>query len=76
MIQVGVSEFRGHVLSYLKKIKNGQEVVILSRGKAMARLLPPESSQDQARQKLAELAKSSKIGDIISPVVQRWDALL
>lgn len=75
MIQIGVSEFRSHVLSYLKKIKNGQEVVILSRGKKMARMLPPESSQDQARQKLAELAKSSKIGDIVSPVVQSWDAL-
>lgn len=75
VIRVAISEFRSHVLSYLNKTKNGQEVVILSRGKEMARLLPPKSSQDQARQKLADLAKSSKIGDIVSPVVQSWDAL-
>ena len=53
MIEVGAFEAKTHLSALLEKVKNGEEVLITKRGKAIARLIP------------AEQAKQSEVGLII-----------
>ncbi|MEK7405058.1 MAG: type II toxin-antitoxin system prevent-host-death family antitoxin [Acidobacteriota bacterium] len=46
MLNVSVAELRGHLSSYLKRVRRGEEIVIRQRNVAVARLAPlPESGQ-------------------------------
>ncbi len=39
-MQVGVRELRDHLSRYLDRVRQGEEVVVTDRGRAVARLLP------------------------------------
>ncbi len=45
---------------------------ITSRGKIVAKLVPPDYTRNIARQKLTNIAKNAKIGDVISPIEEEW----
>jgi len=53
MIEVGAFEAKTHLSALLDKVKNGEEVLITKRGKAIARLVP------------AEQAEQSKVNEVI-----------
>ena len=53
MIEVGAFEAKTHLSALLEKVKNGEEILITKRGKAIARLIP------------AEQANQSEVGSII-----------
>lgn len=40
-MKISVRELKGRLSEYLRKVADGEEVVVTSRGKAVARLVPP-----------------------------------
>lgn len=75
MAAIAVSEFRARLMEVLKQIENGATIYITSRGKVVARLMPPDDSREIARKKLNEIGKTAKLHDVISPVDVQWEAL-
>ena len=75
MKQVTISEFRANLLKYLKIIQRGEQMNITSKGEMLATLIPPSSQQHTAREKLAKLAKTAEIHDVVIPIGDNWDAM-
>lgn len=73
MIEVSVTTFRNHIPDYLGKLRKGENIVITSRGKVIARLVPPEDKRQSARLQLTELRRKCRIGDVVSPIDEDWD---
>lgn len=74
MDDVKLTELRQKLPAYLKEVQRGRTLRITSRGKVVARLLPPEDTTEAARARLAELRKTARVGDVISPTGERWRA--
>lgn len=74
MKEVNVTELRNHLPAYLGKVMEGEEVVITSRGKIVARLVPPVNARLQAQDYLIQLRKRCRIGDVVSPIDEPWEA--
>ncbi len=72
MLAIGVSDFRTHIQKYLDHVSKGEEIIITSRGKEIAKIVPPENREKSARIKLEQLSKTSIIEDVISPVSNDW----
>ena len=47
-MEVTVRELKSRLSEYLRRVAAGEEVVVTSRGKAMARLLPPRTRRRAA----------------------------
>ena len=76
MIEVSVTTFRNHIPDYLGKLRKGENIALTSRGKVIARLLPPTMDKSlSARQKLSELRTRCSIGDVVSPVDEEWEVI-
>jgi hypothetical protein len=50
-------------------------ITITSRGHEMARLVPVEDRMGKSREILRKLGKNAFIGDILSPVNEKWEAM-
>jgi prevent-host-death family protein len=74
MKTIAVSELRSNLMKVLKEIEHGSSLDVTSRGKVVARLVPPDYAMKLARSKLNELGKRAKIHDIISPIGVNWEA--
>jgi prevent-host-death family protein len=74
MQSVAVSELRANLLKILKRIEQGSSISITSRGRVVAKLIPPEESIKIAEEKLARIRKTAKIHDVLSPVSENWKA--
>ncbi|MFH1159296.1 MAG: type II toxin-antitoxin system prevent-host-death family antitoxin [Pseudomonadota bacterium] len=74
MIEVSVTTFRNHIPDYLGRVRKGENIALTSRGKVIARLLPPGDERLKARQQLAELRTTCRIGDVVSPLDEEWEA--
>jgi len=74
MIKVNVTEFRNHLPDYLGRVKKGEEVLLTSRGKLVARMSPVADERIPARELLASLRVKCRIGDVIAPVDEVWEA--
>ena len=74
MKQIAVSKLRANIMKILRQVEHGTSMYITSRGKIVAKLVPPDYSGKQARKKLAEIAKNAKIGDVITPIDEEWKA--
>lgn len=74
MQSIAVSDLRANLMKVLKSIENGLSLMITSRGKEVAKLVPPSYPQKDAEYKLAELSKTAQIRDIITPFKEEWDA--
>jgi prevent-host-death family protein len=44
MGQVGIRELRDHLSRYLKRVKAGEQMVVVERGKPVAKVVPSEPS--------------------------------
>jgi len=75
MDTIAVSDLRANLMKILKQIEHGSAVDITSRGKVVAKLVPPDYAIKIAREKLKEIGKKAVLGDIISPIDVQWKAL-
>lgn len=73
MLEVSVTTFRNHIPDYLGKVRKGENIALTSRGKIIARLLPPGDERLNARQRLSELRATCHIGDVVSPLDEKWE---
>ena len=74
METIAVSDLRANLMQILKRIEAGATIVITSRGREIARLVPPDDKISNARKALAELRQTAIIGDVLSPVDEEWAA--
>jgi prevent-host-death family protein len=79
-MEVGVRELRNHLSRYLHRVRNGDEVVVTDRGRAIARLVPvgaervidrliAEGIVTPARQPKRQASKPMKTKDTVSDLV-------
>lgn len=74
MREINVTELRNHLPQYLSNAQNGMEILVTSHGRVIARILPPIDTQSDAINKLKKLQKHCTVGDVLSPVDEKWDA--
>lgn len=74
MEQVNISEFRANILKYLKKAQTGNPFSVTSNGEVLATVSSPKYLKETAQTSLRELAATAKIGDIVSPSNESWNA--
>lgn len=74
MRKVGISDLRQHLPSYLERVRKGEPIQITQNGKVVARLVPEQDAALEARQQLDNLRKTSRIGDVLSPIGERWES--
>ena len=75
METIAVSELRANLMRVLKKIEHGTSITITSRGRRVAKLVPPDYDRENAQKRLKELSKTAVLHDIISPIDENWDAV-
>ncbi len=74
MESIAVSDFRANLMKVLKQIEHGASLDITSRGKIVAKLVPPDYTKTLAREKLDILRENAKVYDVLSPVEENWEA--
>ncbi|MDD2897995.1 MAG: type II toxin-antitoxin system prevent-host-death family antitoxin [Desulfuromonadaceae bacterium] len=74
MLEVTVTTFRKHIPDYLGMVRRGEDISLTSRGKVIARLVPPADEQLSAKELLTALRGSCHIGDVITPLDEKWEA--
>jgi len=74
MPKVNITELRQNLPTYLARVKAGDTVEVTVRGRVIARIVPEEDRQAAARKWLKKLRKSARLGDIMSPSGESWDA--
>ena len=75
METIAVSELRSNLMKVLNAIRLGAKINITSRGKVIAKLIPPDHTGENARKKLNEIRNTAILNDIVSPVETDWKAL-
>jgi len=74
MKEVNVTELRNNLPAYLGMVRAGEELLLTSRGKKIARLSPVADGRLDAREKLALLRGKCRIGDVVSSLNEKWEA--
>ncbi|MBT3180647.1 MAG: type II toxin-antitoxin system prevent-host-death family antitoxin [Candidatus Marinimicrobia bacterium] len=72
MQSIAVSDLRANLMKVLKSIEKGLSLSITSRGKEVAKLVPPGYPKIVAQYKLSEISETAKIHDIITPFKEEW----
>ncbi len=75
MISVSISSFRAHLPRYLRSVRSGEAITLTSHGKPVAELRRPAGPPPESAARLAEIARSARIGDIESPAIGDWGDL-
>lgn len=73
MIKVTVTTFRKHIPDYLGRVRLGEDIALTSRGKVIARLVPPADERQSAQEQLAALRAACCIGDVVTPLEEKWE---
>lgn len=73
MKRVNVTELRAHLPEYLGRARRGESIVVMSRGKPVARLMPVGETAKSAREQIELLRKRARIGDVVSPIDTQWN---
>ena len=74
MITVNVTALRANLPGYLGRVRRGEEILVTSRGQVIARILPDMGGSRAAREKLVELRRKCRIGDVVSPIGEAWES--
>jgi prevent-host-death family protein len=74
MHEVNITELRNHLPKYLSDVTKGDEILVTSHGKVIARILPPMDMRQEAKKRLCDLRKICKVGDVIAPIEDPWQA--
>jgi len=72
--KVSITELRQNLPAYLAKVRKGDEIQVAVHGKVIARIVPEVDAAQAARRRLIALRKKAKLGDVISPSGDRWEA--
>lgn len=75
MERVAVSEFRANLVNFLKRVERGEIITLTSRGREVAKIIPPDNKTENARNTLIKLRKTAVIGDVLSPIEDKWEVL-
>jgi prevent-host-death family protein len=75
METIGVSKLRENLPTYIKKIQQGQTITITSHGNRIAMLVPVESETVTSRNALRNLRKTAHVGDVVSPIDEKWESM-
>ncbi len=73
MQSITVSDLRANLMKILKQIEHGLALDVTSRGKIIAKLVPPFYSKELAREKLTAIGNKAEIHDIIAPIAENWE---
>ena len=68
-------KLRENLPSYIKKVQQGQTITITSHGNRIAMLVPVETEMETSRNALKKLRKTAYVGDVISPIDEKWKAM-
>ncbi len=74
MRQIKVTDLRKHLQSYLKQVREGEEIQITLNGKPIARLIPEQERCEKAKTLLHGLRRTAWVGDVITPIQEDWEA--
>ncbi len=74
MSEVSITELRQNLPEYLAEVRKGKELKVTVHGKVIARIMPEIDAKNAARRRLAALRAKCKVGDVVSPAGERWDA--
>ena len=74
MSKVNITELRQNLPAYLEQVRKGAEFQVTVHGRVVARLVPELDEQAAARQRLEALRGKCRIGDVVSPLPEEWDA--
>jgi antitoxin (DNA-binding transcriptional repressor) of toxin-antitoxin stability system len=74
MENIAVSVLRSKIMRVLKEVEAGSTINITSRGKVVARLVPPNFNCRIAKDRLNTLSKTAIIHDVLSPIDEAWKA--
>ncbi len=74
MPQVNVTELRQHLPNYLEQVRKGEELQVTLHGKVIARIVPEQNPQEAACERLIVLRDKCRIGDVVSPSGEGWEA--
>ncbi len=74
METISVTNLRINLMKVLKEIRQGTSILITSRGKVVAQLIPPDNLEEKAEKKLEEIREKSVLHDILSPIDEKWEA--
>lgn len=77
METMNASDFKAKCLAVLDRVKaSGEEILILKRGKPVARVVPAGPSADRLPQEALK-GTVTILGDVVAPVLpeEAWDAL-
>jgi prevent-host-death family protein len=74
MAKVNVTQLRQNLPEYLAKVRAGEPVEVTVRGKVIARIVPEEDRAAAAQERLKALRRKAKVGDVMSPSGERWNA--
>lgn len=74
MRQINITELRNHLPAYIGRVKKGEQLLVTSRGKVVASLVPVRDERETARKRLAELRACCTVGDVVSPIGEGWEA--
>lgn len=74
MAKVNVTELRQNLPEYLARVTAGEALEVTVRGKVIARIVPEEDRAAAARRRLKALRGKAKVGDVMSPSGERWNA--
>jgi len=74
MPKVNITELRQNLPAYLARVREGEAVEVTVRGRVIARIVPEGNRQAAARKWLKKLRKTARVGDVMSPSGEAWDA--
>ena len=74
MQKVNITELRSNLPLYLAHVRRGRVMQITHRGKVIARIVPETDPAQAARERLVALRPSARVGDVISPLDESWEA--
>ena len=72
--EVNVSELRQNLPTYLAQVRKGREIEVTSRGRVIARIVAGGDPAQEARERLLAARARCRVGDVVSPAGDRWDA--
>lgn len=74
MSDVNITELRQNLPTFIEQVRKGQELRVTVRGRVVARIVPEPDDRVAARAFLASLRGKCRIGDIVSPSGDAWNA--
>ena len=67
MQTIDISDLRANLSKYLEIAGSGEQFLVVSNGKPLAKITAPEDKKDIAKEQLRALAITAKIRDVIAP---------